>query len=93
MRSSRRERQIRQTDTHTKSQIDITHHRLGPDEMQLRSANAIGDAAAGKGQADFFLSADGCRVVVLPVREAEAMRSDTAVATLELGAKRRCVTR
>lgn len=38
--------------------------------MQLRSANAIGDPA-GADKADFFLSADRCRVVVLPVREAE----------------------
>lgn len=31
---------------------DSTHHRLGPDEMQPRSANAIGDAAAGENKAE-----------------------------------------
>lgn len=80
-------------DRHTKK-TRLTHHKLGPDEMQLRSANAIGDPAAGETK-QTFLSADRCRVVVLPVGEAE-MQCEAIPQWLlsSYGAKkRRCVTR
>lgn len=48
------EEAIGKTDKQTHTKARLTHHKLGPDEMQLRSANAIGDPAAGENKAEFI---------------------------------------